>query len=220
VGFLLGKFKLDMLDEQLAAMALDLQQMKIYNTKLETKQSRLDIITVSDQQTIKSLLQSNKELQDELAFINNKLYFYEGVLAPENEITGVKVHSFEITKDKLTDRWNYELVLMQAQKGRRLLNGRFEIVISVFEGEELKQIALSELNETGSFDFKFKYFQTIQGSFSLPREMSVDEIILKLGVEGNRWHKAQNLEKRYDWRVLTTKDTGDSSEFELNSASE
>ncbi len=215
-GFLLGKFKLEVLMDKLAVMTQNLQQMEAGNATLEIKQSRLDVIAISNQKTIKSLLQSNKQLQEDLAVVNNKLYFYEGVLAPENEATGLKIHSFEIAQNKEKGVWDYELVLMQSQKGRRLLNGQFNIVFAVFEEQSLKEITLPDLNEDGSAYFKFKYFQTIQGSFSLPNGVSVDEVILKLAVEGNRWYKAQNVEARYDWRVLSTKDTGELSEFGLD----
>lgn len=214
LGFLLGKFKQDLLEQNLAVLSADLQTTNTRNELLETQVSGFDVITTSNQQTITSLLQSNKQLQDELDIVNNKLYFYEGVIAPENDATGVKVHSFEISQNALTENWDYELVLMQSQKGRRFLNGKYDIFLSVFEGQDIKQVALSEYTEQADNAFKFKYFQTIQGSFSLPAEMTVDEVVVKLNVAGNRWYKAQNIEARYDWRVLTTKDVGDSSEFD------
>lgn len=212
-GFLLGKFKQDMLENKLAVITLNFKKMEIRNAKLETKQSRLDIVLVAEQQTIKSLLQSNKQLQEQVTVANNKLYFYEGVLAPENEITGVKVHSFEVTQNEQKGFWNYELVLMQSQQDRRLLHGQFNIFLSVFEDQNFKLVALSELSGQESSSFKFKYFQTIQGSFLLADEMSVDEIIVKLAVTGNRWYKEQNIEQHYDWRVLSSKDNGDLGEF-------
>ncbi len=214
LGFLLGKFKQELLIDKIAVITTDLITIKVRNDHLETNFSRLQMNLTSNQQTVKSLIESNKQLQDELAIVNNKLFFYERVISPELETTGVKVHSFEITNNSQTGFWDYELVLMQSQKGRRFLKGRFELYLSIFEGEELKKIALSELTDELTNSFKFKYFQTIQGSFSLPEKMTVDEVILQLTVAGNRWYKTQNLEERYDWRVLTTKDIGDLSEFD------
>ena len=68
--------------------------------------------------------------------------------------------------------------------------------------------------------FKFKYFQTIQGSFDLPDDVMVDEVIINLSVAGNRWYKAQVVEQRYDWRVLSTHDIGNFSEFDSSEPSE
>jgi hypothetical protein len=214
LGFLLGKFKQDILDEKLSVMAGDLHTMNMRNQRVETDLSRVQVISVSDQQTIKSLLQSNKQLQNEIAIVNNKLYFYEGVISPELEKTGVKVHSFEITENAQTGGWDYELVLMQSKNGRRFLTGNIDISLSVFEGENLKRLSLSTLSETLEQSFKFKYFQTVQGNFVLPEGMAVDEVIVNLNVAGNRWYKAQSVEQLYDWRVLTTHDVGDTSEFD------
>lgn len=214
LGFFLGKFKQDILNERLSVITLDLHAMETRNEQLETDISRLQISSIAELQTITSLVQSNKDLQDELSTVNNKLFFYERVISPELEKKGVEVHSFEITRNENEQRWDYELVLMQSQKGRRFLKGKFSINLSVFEGENLKQIALTELNEAQKNDFKFKYFQTIQGAFSLPEEITVDEVILQLNVPGNRWHKTQNIEQRYDWRVITSENISELDDFD------
>lgn len=216
LGFLLGKFKQDVLADQLALMGTTLETTQAENMRLETALSGLQISTVAEQQTIKSLLQNNKLLQDELSIANNKLFFYERVIAPELESSGVKVYSFEVAKNEQTHQWDYQLVLTQSQKNRRFLKGKFTITLSVFEDEKLKLIPLSALTDDLSSSFKFKYFQTIDGSFSLPANTTVDEVIIKLNVAGNRWHKAQSIEERSDWRVLTTTDSGELSEFDNN----
>lgn len=216
LGFLLGKFKQDILNEQLAVITLELQSMNTRNEGLETDIAGFQAVSIAEQQAIASLVQKNKDLQDELSSVNNKLFFYERVISPELEKKGVEVHSFEITRNESEQQWEYELVLMQSQKGRRFLNGKFSINFSAFEGEELKLIALTELNEDQKGSFKFKYFQTIKGAFSLPEEITVDEVILQLSVPGNRWHKAQSVEQRYDWRVLTTENISDLDEFDSN----
>jgi hypothetical protein len=214
LGFLLGKFKQDILNEQLTVMATELNGLELRNNSINKELARLEVNALSDQQRIKSLVQNNKQLQEELADVNNKLFFYERVVAPELETTGVEVYSFDLTENFLAEGWDYQLVLMQSQKNRRFLSGKLDITLSVFEGEELKQVPLSAIAEETADSFKFKYFQTIQGTFSLPKGTTVDEVVVKLSVASNRWYKAQNVEQRYDWRVLTTKDTGDLSEFD------
>jgi len=216
LGFLLGKFKLDILTEQFALMSVDLQAKQTDNERLEADLADLKISTAVEQQTIKSLLQANKLLQDELALVNNKLFFYERVIAPELDSSGVKIYSFEVAKNAQANQWEYQLVLTQSQKNRRFLKGKFTITLSVFEEGKLQQIPLSRLSENISDSFKFKYFQTIDGVFSLPDTVTVDEVIIKLNVAGNRWNKAQRLEERYDWRVLSAKNSGELSEFDNN----
>lgn len=219
LGFLLGRFKQALLIDKIALMTTDIATIKTRNERLETDFERLNIMSISKQQTVSSLIESNKQLQDELTIASNKLFFYERVISPDLKATGVKVYSFDITKNNQTNVWDYELVLMQSQKGRHVLKGKFKLYLSIFEGEVLKKIALSELTDKPINNFKFKYFQTIKGSFSLPEKMTVDEVILQLNVAGNRWYKAQNIEERYDWQVLTTKDNVDLGEFDSSESS-
>ncbi|PKF60473.1 hypothetical protein CW745_14785 [Psychromonas sp. psych-6C06] len=215
LGFLLGKFKQDILHEQLLETTNGVKALNERNESLQSEVSRLEVEDISQKETIKSLAESNKQLQNELLTANNKLFFYERVIAPELEQPGVKVYSFELNQNELTEEWQYQLVLMQSQKERRFLNGTYTISLSVFEGEILKLVPLSTLMEGATDGFKFKYFQTLEGVFSLPENTTVDEVIVQLNVAGNRWYKAQSIEERYDWRVLTSLDSSEMGEFEI-----
>lgn len=214
LGFLLGKFKQDLLKEQIAVMDVDNQALQIRNARLSSELARIQVTDATEQQTLKSLLKSNKQLENQLAIANNKLFFYERVVSPELEKKGVQVYSFEVTKNNLTEQWDYQLVLMQSKQGRRLLKGKVNITLSVFEEGKLTQIKLSELEKNSVESFRFKYFQTLQGSFSLPEKITVDEVIINVAVPGNRWYKSQKLEERFEWRVLTTTDSSNLSEFD------
>jgi hypothetical protein len=214
-GFLLGKFKQDILSDTLMVKSVDLETMKMRNNRLETDLARVEIISVADQQEIKSLLQSNKQLQDDLAIANNKLNLYEGIISPELDVTGVKIHSFKIVSNEQNSSWNYELVLMQSQKDRRLVNGSIDINFSIFEADIQKKVTLEQFSKDPIIDnFNFKYFQTIEGTFLVPVEIVIAEIIISLNVDGDKSYKTQNIEEHYDWRILTAQGIDDLNGFE------
>ena len=73
---------------------------------------------------------------------------------------------------------------------------------------------LHNIFPAGVDTFKFKYFQTIKGVFTLPPEVQIDEVILALNVPGNRWHKGQRVEQRYNWQTLIKKDDEDLMGFD------
>lgn len=214
LGFLLGKFKQGMLSDALTTANSNLQTVKNAQSDLSKEFARLQVKSMIDDKTINGLSQENKRLNEKLNTVSNKLYFYERVVAPETHSSGVKIYSFTIVKNIDNKQWDYELVLMQAQKGRRFLNGFFNLNFSVFEGEKLKTISLKSVSSEVESKFKFKYFQTIKGSFNLAPETTVDEVIINLKVKGNRWYKAQQLQQRYDWRILIEKDAENLSEFD------
>lgn len=206
LGFLLGQFKMGMLQDSLASMKADLQSSRAEKVELSKKIAGVEANIITDKQTITVLTQENKKLHDQLNVLANKLYFYERVVAPELQSSGVQIYSFSVHKNNEKGEWRYELVLMQAQKGRRLLKGTLALNFSVFENEHLKNIPITEFSDTFTSTFKFKYFQTIQGVFTLPPEVRNDEVILNLNVPGNRWHKGQRVEQRYNWQTLIKKE--------------
>lgn len=219
MGFLLGKFKQDILIDSLHMMEVDLQELKQAKIKLSKESAVYQAQVMTDKKMIAELTQENKALNEKISITSNKLYFYERVMAPELNESGVKVFSFSIEKNRKTMHWDYELVLMQAQKNRHFVKGLFDITFTVFDDDVLKSIPLSSLNspsvnENGGLAFKFKYFQTLKGSFNLPVNMSVDEVVLQIDVSKSRWYKGQNIEQRYEWQGLINDDQGESSEFD------
>jgi hypothetical protein len=218
LGFLLGKFKQGILVDSLSLMKADLQTISLDKVELSKQLARIDAELMTEQQTVMQLTQENKKLNDELNVSLNKLYFYERVVSPESQPSGVKIYSFSVLKNELTGQWDYELVLMQTQKDRRFLTGKFDITFAAVDNEDVQNSSLSSLNETAKLSFKFKYFQTMKGTFILPPEMLVDEAVVQLNVAGNRWHKAQQIIHQYDWQTLIADDQDDSTQLDLDDA--
>lgn len=220
MGFLLGKFKQDILIDSLHMMEIKLQELKQEKNTLSKQSAVYQAQLMTDKKMIEELTQENKALNEKISITDNKLFFYERVMAPELNESGVKIFSFSIEKNNKTMHWDYELVLMQAQKNRHYVKGFFDITFSVFDDDILKNIQLSSLSDS-NFDedtglaFKFKYFQTLKGSFNLPAKMSVDEVVLQVDVSKSRWYKGQNIEQRYEWKGLINDDQGESSEFDI-----
>lgn len=206
LGFLLGKLRLDILQNSLDIMEANLQQSRAEKIQLFKDMTHLDTLMMSDRQSINLLTQDNKNLNNQINELSQKLYFYERVVAPELHEYGVQVYSFTVDQNAETQQWNYELTLMQAPKGRRLLTGNFALNFSVVKDLQLQNISINELTDTPETTFKFKYFQTIKGSFTLPTAIQVEDVILTLNVAGNRWYKTQQIEQRYPWQSLIEKE--------------
>jgi len=206
LGFLLGKFKQNILQDSISLLTADLNNLSVEKSALTKQLAHLDAQVITDKRMINQLTQENKKLNEQADVLSNKVYFYERVVSPELAPSGAKIYSFSVTENAETGQWDYELVLMQAQKGRRFLIGQVDLIFAVFENAHLKNVPLSSLSEEPPVNFKFKYFQTIKGSFTFPAQMTVDEVLLDVNVTGNRWHKPQQVEQRYDWQTLTAKD--------------
>ena len=212
IGFSFGKFKLSILEGTIETLKVNMQSITADKIALTKRMAAKEAIEITDKQTIKRLEEENKNINEQLNILTNKLYFYERVVAPELQSPGAQVYSFSVNKGNEADLWTYELVLMQAEKGRRLLKGKFTLHFSFMENEQLQTASMSDFCENITPTFNFKYFQRINGDCRLPADIAIEEVILKINVPKDRWHKAQQLEQHYNWQSLVVKERDDLSE--------
>ena len=80
------------------------------------------------------------------------------------------------------------------------MQGGVKIEIGGIEGQQEKVFKLSELDSTKkeSIRFRFKYFQSIEGELSLPKDFRPREITILAESTGRN---KQRLEKKFDWQV-------------------
>ena len=218
-GFMVGKFKQDILHNSVQLLELDVASLSKENAGLTQKLTLLQADFVAEKQINASLFNENEELNEALNVSHNKLYFYERVVAPELAITGLNIYSFSVSKVSDENLWLYELVLMQAQKGRRLLKGKIDITFARADDSEAetKSIKLSQIDETFKTGFKFKYFQTLRGQFVLPEDVEFDQVFVVAEAAGTRWNRSQRVEKVYDWKEFMMTGESELKELEIQS---
>lgn len=219
-GFMVGKFKQDILQNSIQLLELDVASLSKENSALMDKLTLLQADFLAEKEINESLFIENKELNKALNTSHNKLYFYEQVVAPELAVTGLNVYSFTVRKGLEDNQWLYELVLMQAQKGRRLLKGNVDITFASADDskKEVQSIKLSEIDKKFNNAFKFKYFQTLKGQFVLPNDTDFDQVFVTAVASGTRWSRAQRVDKVYDWKEFIA--AGDAELKELETQSE
>lgn len=216
-GFMLGKFKQDILQNSIQLLTLDATSLRAENEVLTQRMGLIQAENLVAQQVNNSLVNENKDLNDALNSSHNKLYFYERVVAPGLAIAGLNIYSFSVVKDPDSEFWNYELVLMQSQKGRRVLKGDFDIIFAQADDAKgtIKPIKLSEIDKTFKSDFKFKYFQTLKGQFILPKGAKIDQVFVTAEANGNRWNRSQRVEKIFDWKSFIENSALQLNELEM-----
>jgi len=220
-GFMVGKFKQDILENSIQLLELDNRSLNAENSKLTQQFSLLQADYVTEKQVNEALVKENKELNETLDANNNKLYFYERVVAPGLSVTGLNIYSFQVTKEPGEERWHYELVLMQAQRGRRILSGKVDIMFSqADQTEETKELILSEIDTNFKGDFKFQYFQRLKGEFSIPDNVNVEQVFVIAEAEGDKWNRPQRIEKAYDWKYFIASEGENLNEIDTQAEGE
>jgi len=222
LGFMVGKFKQEILQNSIELLQLDTTNLTVENAAIIQKLSRVQADYIAEKQANEALVIENRELNDALGASNNKLYFYERVVAPELAVTGLNIYSFKVTKGAEKAHWFYELILMQAQKGRRIMKGKVNIIFDSADDSKTasKGIKLSNIDSTFKPKFKFKYFQTLKGEFILPEEVKADQLFVIAEAVGDRWSRSQRIEKVYNWKDFIEMGGSELKELETQVAGE
>ena len=135
--------------------------------------------------------------------VKKELAFYEKVMAPEKEADGLVIDNMKISKSQSPNHYNFQVVLVQQQLKKRYAKGYVNLVITGSLAKKPSQLKLSDIsdNTRKSLSFSFKYFQVIEGSFTLPENFSPEKIHLSAILSKTKWQKHQELKKTLPWMV-------------------
>ena len=170
-----------------------IQEMRSAMADLKLREEVDTIATEEVRQTIESL-------QSRIAQLNEEILFYKGVMAPNVGDRGLRIERINLENTGLPSRFRYSLLLTQLVDKHEYVLGGVRINIGGIEGQQEKVFKLSELDSTKkeSIRFRFKYFQSIEGELSLPKDFQPREIIILAESTGRN---KQRLEKKFDWQV-------------------
>ena len=201
----------------LGALSYDVAKLH-YQPKAEVKADKSDQYILQLQQQAQTLAARNIELALEREANNNmqamfveqnvkqnelerELAFYRSVMAPENIADGVAINALEIEPSLEPRQYRIKLVLTQLEKRKRSLSGRSEVTLIGLQDGKTLTLKLSDLTDA-SFKFKFRYFQVLEGEFTLPEGFSLSRVKAKVIVPASRWTKGSQTEQEYNAQDL------------------
>ncbi len=151
----------------------------------------------------KQLIETIKQLQQNQSKLRAELDFYRSIMAPELDQKGLTIAEFNTKKSQSEKRSKFKLVLTQNGKQDQFLKGSVKLVI---EGSNVKTgLPVNyNFNDLGKFDpkhfqFKFRYFQNIEGEIQLPDDFIAKKVSISAKTKGLK--KNQSAEKQLDWKV-------------------
>lgn len=140
-----------------------------------------------------------KVLQGEILELKEELAFYRGIVSPRDAAQGLHLQRFKIEPNGKPRGFRYKVILTQVLKEDRTARG---YLLLAFEGllkNEVKVLSLQDVSEKHikEEDFRFRYFQNIEGDVQLPPGFKPQRVTIKV-VSRNRSRK-DPLEKTFDW---------------------
>lgn len=155
------------------ALINEVKSLTMENQSLQAK-----IVHHERQLQVEQAAQSNlaKELatlQAEDMRIKEDVEFYKSILkVTPGSIGELKLHSFKLTKGSAANQYNYNILLMQSGKHDKLIQGQLNLVLSGMRGGQAVILPIGETPEAAGIKINFKYYQRVEGSFTVPDDVT------------------------------------------------
>lgn len=194
------------------------KQVNLLSSKLEESQKKTNSLTADLSEQLKQndyltaelaveksagqlIQQELKTEQQKLFDTRKELAFYQRIISPELQADSLIIDSFSISPGASPTKYRFNLVLIQQDKQRNFAKGSVDLKLHGFSGEKRDTVDLLQLAGFNKSDkaFSFKYFQIIEGEFSLPEGFKPEKVDVALKVAAARSAKSAKVDKSFYW---------------------
>lgn len=205
-GYRIGNFyhsyQSQQISQQQQRLTQAYQQHEIVLKQLHQLQVELEVEKITNQHNAELLKQSE---QQKFA-LKKQLAFYEKVMAPEKQADGLVLDKFSIEPTGSANHYRFNAVLVQQLQRKRYAKGYVQIAfVGSLDGKpsriELPEIAKHIKTHP---EFSFKYFQTLEGEFTLPVQYIPEKVEIAVILPKGKWQKYSRIDVSYGWTDLVT----------------
>lgn len=172
----------------------EMRKLRDENQELKESLARSQRTIQMDQAAYQDLDKSLKSSAQEIVKLREELNFYRNIISPADKKSGLRIQNLYIEPTGSSNQYRYKLVLIQALKHERTVQGRAILEVS---GMQVGEDTLLRFPTATSKPIlvNFKYFQDIEGKLELPRNFQPKRIkIYIMGTDG-----ASLAEAAYAW---------------------
>ncbi|MGB7932492.1 MAG: DUF6776 family protein [Gammaproteobacteria bacterium] len=200
-GKLKGADELGLLRTEHAELRRHYRDLNRRYISLRERNTILESSSRIDQQAARDIQEQLAYLQEELQAAHEEVKFYRGIMAPGDVPSGLHIHQFELTPGLQSDDYHYDLVLTQMKQHDRIVTGLVEWKIIGNNGGEIRELKLSDVTrpEVAHLDFRFRYFQHLTGTISLPEGFRARTVVLSVKATGK--DAVEPVQKSFEWLV-------------------
>ncbi len=141
-------------------------------------------------------------LQDEVLALKEEVAFYRGIVAAGKE-KGLKIQTFVVDNESTPGAYRFQLVLTQNLKRVKMISGTVKLNIVDEQNGKPRRLLLSDMSgqQANSLKFEFKFFQRIEGRFTLPDGFKPERLQIQVVAKGK---KPASVEKSFEWQGITS----------------
>lgn len=153
----------------------DLRKLRDEKQSLQEALARAQRTIQMDQAAYQDLDKSLKASAQEIVKLREELNFYRNIISPADKKSGLRIQNLYIEPAGSSRQYRYKLVLIQALKHERTIQGRAFLEVSGMQVGEETSLRFPAANER-ALQVNFKYFQDIEGKLELPRNFQPQRV--------------------------------------------
>ncbi len=148
------------------------------------------IVQLESQLRVANAAQGNlaKEMdamQDEGMRLKEDLAFYKSILA-EGGGGVLKIHNVKLTKGARAGEVQYQILLVQSGRHDKVVQGALQLVLSGTQGGKPVSHNLTASGGQSGLKVNFKYYQRLEGVFSLPPQINAQNLQVQFVAVGGK----------------------------------
>ena len=117
------------------------------------------------------------KLQDEGIRLKEDVEFYRNILNEAPGPSTVKLQSFRLVKTRQAGKYEYHLMIVQSGRSNRTIQGNMKLMLNgTKDGQPVSVPVSQDASVSQAMKINFKYYQRLDGSFTLPEGMQVESV--------------------------------------------
>ncbi|MDP2535848.1 DUF6776 family protein [Alteromonas stellipolaris] len=153
------------------------------NNQYVTQVNQLEVALQLTELEKKSIAEQLNNVQAEQAELQQQLAFYQRIMAPETTQDGFVIEGVEVVSLPEPNQFQMRFVVLQQRQNKALVKGKLAVtLVGEREGKEYTVTIGEPEFIQQEIEYRFKYFQAINTSFTLPDGFQPTSITLETTV--------------------------------------
>jgi len=188
------------LQDQVQFLSTDLASIKGHLTRLQARQMVLEKEADVLRKANRLLRQHESDRQAEMGRLQAQLDFYSRLAETGGSLSGLELYRAELISTESDRVYQYILTLTQNIRRASIIGGSVELTIEGTMDDRQVTLRWPQLinEEAPEPEFRFKYFQQLEGYLTLPEGFSPARLLVTLEQNG----KKSPLTRYFNWDEL------------------
>jgi len=192
------------------ALLEEVAELRDQKHQARLKLARLESDRAVDTQAMKEARKAIVALETRVSELESDLGFYRNIMSPSETEKGFQLDRFVLTPTDQERVFEYALVAIQAGDNERFLSGRLVITISGAQDGGPLELRLHDVSkdvDNEGIEYRFRYFQDVEGRVVLPEGFQPEEV--RVVARGRRTSEPV-LEEVWNWEDLLVRESPNS----------